>query len=187
MASQITRSICTTCRDPGAPALWFPAEQCKIFYNRPQEIRYRFSMKLWQTASLFTKSSQRLKHRNDVAVISAWSWEDVLYVEAKDGLAKGGSLLVQWLSAADSWGTGVRYTGRQDTATWQAGPNCQSRFLQSGLKKTFLISVALLSQEIKLFALMLENWMLLKCKNHSHTSQCFVLWYDNATIHKSNM
>lgn len=36
---------------------------------------------------------------------------------------------------------------RQDTATWQAGPDCHHWFLQLGLKRTLLISVSLLSQE----------------------------------------
>lgn len=76
--------------------------------------------------------------------------EGVLYVGLMDGLAKGGSLLVQWLSAADSGGTGVRHIGRQDTATWQAGPNCHCWFLQSRLTRAQRISVSLLSQEKRL-------------------------------------
>ena len=87
-----------------------------------------------------------LMYRN-VAVIGGRSGEDILYVAVKDYLAKGDSLQLQWLSAADSWGTGVRRIGRQDTATWQAGPNCHRWFLQSGLKRALLISVSLLSQE----------------------------------------
>lgn len=66
-----------------------------------------------------------------------------------DGLAKGGSLL-KWLSAADSRGTGVLHIGRQDTATWQAGPNCHCRFLQSRLTRAQRISVSLLSQQKRL-------------------------------------
>lgn len=67
-----------------------------------------------------------------------------------DGLAKGGSLLVQWQSAADSGGMGVRHIGRQDTATWQAGPNCHCWFLHSRLTRAQRISVSLLSQEKRL-------------------------------------
>lgn len=66
-----------------------------------------------------------------------------------DGLAKGGSLLKR-LSAADSRGTGVRHIGRQDTATWQAGPNCHCRFLQSRLTRAQRISASLLSQQKRL-------------------------------------
>lgn len=66
-----------------------------------------------------------------------------------DGVAKGASLL-KWLSAADSRGTGVHHICRQDTATWQAGPNCHCRFLQSRLTRAQRISVSLLSQQKRL-------------------------------------
>lgn len=142
----------------GAPVLKFPIEHYKTFYNDQKCIM----------GDIIEKNNI-LMHEScsdqSIETMLPWLEDDcggltVCSLVVKDGLAKGGSLPLQWLSAADSWGTGVRHIGRQDTATWQAGPNCHRWFLQSGLKTTLLISVSLLSQEYR--KEMLHFW---KCNN----------------------
>ena len=127
--------VCELC----ASALWFPVKQLWTFCDLLQKmweknlivkigliLRHKKMDKRYHC----TKTLQRLKHRADAALIRGWLGEDVLYVVEKDGLAKGGSLLVQWLSAADSWGTGVQRT-RQTGHCYLAGRSKLSQLIST--------------------------------------------------------
>ena len=85
----------------------------------------------------------------DATTVNIWC----LWSEEDEGMRTVCSqrwFITEGSDAADSRARAVRHMGRQDTATWQPGPNCHCQFLQSRLTRAQRISVSLLSQQKRL-------------------------------------